>query len=264
MLKEEDNNNSNNETTDKNTSLGSKWSAELSKLRHCGSSYEASICLKQMTTILNTITNRKDRINFCQHDFNVSISILKTNPLLWNEHLHVLVRQINSTYFTKNYFQHLSVDVMEEIIRWLPINEFAPVLSVCQEWYKLGTSNNIWKQFYYSRFLRSNPTSSIPTSHIERHSYYVAFKIRLSDPQIGDKIEVAWKGKFRLEASEIYRGSAWWIAEVVERNEAQRTYKVRYPGWDARWDEVVHRNRLRWAVESNIVARVRVGDAVEV
>ena len=90
----------------------------------------------------------------------------------------------------------MSVDIIEEILRWLPTNEFAPVLCVCQEWYKLGTSNNIWKQFYYTRFLRFNPTS-VPTS-TERQSYYLAFKNRLSDPQIGDKVEVAWKGKFRL------------------------------------------------------------------
>lgn len=68
----------------------------------------------------------------------------------------------------------------------------------------------------------------------------------------------------RLEASEVYRGSAWWIAEIVDRQPLQGKYKIRYPGWDQRWDEWVPQHRLRWAVESNIVARIQVGDAVEV
>lgn len=62
----------------------------------------------------------------------------------------------------------------------------------------------------------------------------------------------------------MYRGSAWWIAEIVDRHAAQGKYKVRYPGWDGRWDEWVPRHRLRWAVDTNTVARIRVGDAVEV
>ena len=44
----------------------------------------------------------------------------------------------------------------------------------------------------------------------QQGGYYLhAFKSRLSDPHIGDKVEVAWRGKFRLEASEVYQGLAW-------------------------------------------------------
>ncbi len=33
-----------------------------------------------------------------------------------------------------------------------------------------------------------------------------SFQLRLNDPEIGDKIEVAWKGKFRLETQDVYQG----------------------------------------------------------
>ena len=32
---------------------------------------------------------------------------------------------------------------------------------------------------------------------------------------------MAWRGKFRLEASEVYQGLAWWVAEVVDKHTAQ-------------------------------------------
>ena len=32
-------------------------------------------------------------------------------------------------------------------------------------------------------------------------------------------------------------------------------YKIRYPGWESRWDEWVPRSRLRWAVERNRCVR---------
>lgn len=82
------------------SSPGLKWSNELLKLRSCGSSYELSLCLRQIIIVLNSI-NRQDRIKFCQSDFNVSISTLKVNPLLWNENIKVLILDINSTYFNK-------------------------------------------------------------------------------------------------------------------------------------------------------------------
>lgn len=87
-------------STSSSSSPGLKWSNELLKLRSCGSSYELSLCLRQIIIVLNSI-NRQDRIKFCQSDFNVSISTLKVNPLLWNENIKVLILDINSTYFNK-------------------------------------------------------------------------------------------------------------------------------------------------------------------
>ena len=40
-------------------------------------------------------------------------------------------------------------------------------------------------------------------------------------------------------------------------------YKIRYPGWDVRWDEWVDRKRLRWAVETDLISKIQVHDPVE-
>ena len=106
-----------------------------------------------------------------------------------------------------------------------------------------------------------------------RGSYKQRYKARLLDPRVGDAVEVAWRGKFRLESLEIYRGTAWWVAIVVDKVQLDGTssatsappnpattagdlrrvhashswYKVTFPGWEGRWDEWVSRDRLRWA-----------------
>jgi hypothetical protein len=89
------------------------------------------------------------------------------------------------------------------------------------------------------------------------------FKKRLEDPEIGDKVEVAWRGKFRLETQDVYQGLAWWLAEIVDKNPAEEKYKIRYPGWESRWDEWVPRSRLRWTVQPNKLVSIYVGDIVE-
>lgn len=145
---------------------------------------------------------------------------------------------------------------------WIGADEFLPILCTCKEWYDLGTSNKIWKLFYQHRFVRLNPFSDLPVDYQGR--FIQAFEERLFDPHIGDKVEVAWRGKFRLEASEVYHGLAWWVAEVVDKHSSQQKYKIKYPGWDDRWNEWVSRSRLRWKVETNNVVQIRVGDPVEV
>ena len=60
-----------------------------------------------------------------------------------------------------------------------------------------------------------------PGSHAPPARYHE----RLLDPHVGDKVEVAWRGKFRLEALDIYQGLAWWVARVVDKAEGYR-YKV--------------------------------------
>ena len=91
------------------------------------------------------------------------------------------------------------------------------------------------------------------------------FQRRLRDPQLGDKVEVAWRGKFRLEALEVYHGLAWWAAEVTEKRPRLDRYRVHYPGWDRRWDEWVHRDRLRWpCFQEGQPEPIGLGDEVEV
>ena len=78
----------------------------------------------------------------------------------------------------------------------------------------------------------------------------------------GDSVEVAWRGKFRLEGRDIYQGLAWWVAKVVE-TKAPR-YKIQYPGWEPRWDEWVDRRRLRWGMDRDTTSRIAVNDRIEV
>jgi hypothetical protein len=93
-------------------------------------------------------------------------------------------------------------------------------------------------------------------------SYWILFRDRLADPQIGDNVEVAWRGKFRLESQDVYQGLAWWVAKIVERNNPIR-YKIHYPGWEPRWDEWVERRRLRWTSEKDVVTKLSANDRVE-
>ncbi len=88
----------------------------------------------------------------------------------------------------------------------------------------------------------------------------------MAHPQVNDKVEVAWSGKFRLaESVDIYQGNAWWQAEIVDKFEATNQYKVHYPGWDKRWDEWVPRHRLRWVSVADYgeIDMINVGDKVE-
>lgn len=62
---------------------------------------------------------------------------------------------------------------------------------------------------------------------------------------------------------DVYQGLAWWVAEVVDKNKRQGRYKIRYPGWESRWDEWVPLQRLRWTVSRNTIEEIKAGDAVE-
>lgn len=51
-----------------------------------------------------------------------------------------------------------------------------------------------------------------------RCSWCVALsRNRFSDPLVGDKIEVSWEGRFRLESLDVFVGRSWWEATVVEK-----------------------------------------------
>ena len=62
---------------------------------------------------------------------------------------------------------------------------------------------------------------------------------------------------------DVYQGLAWWVAEVVDKNKRQGRYKIRYPGWESRWDEWVPLQRLRWTVARNTIEEIKTGDSVE-
>ena len=59
-------------------------------------------------------------------------------------------------------------------------------------------------------------------------------RVVLAAARVGDAVEVAWRGKFRLESLEIYRGTAWWVAIVVDKVQL-----------DGAGDRAPRRHRLR-------------------
>ncbi|CAN0407400.1 unnamed protein product, partial [Discosporangium mesarthrocarpum] len=163
---------------------------------------------------------------------------------------------------------------------FIPIKENGTLCSVSQEWGTNAESDSIWRPVYEKRFekqpgddpclapLPPQQDGGLPTSVLGSKGralcqaypvYKEGYLRRLKDPQVGDRVEVAWRGKFRLESLEVFNGMAWWIAQVVEKDGGGH-YKVHYPGWEFRWDEWVPRSRLRWGNNSPSPAK---GDAVE-
>ena len=139
-----------------------------------------------------------------------------------------MLPSLNTVMSLQGPLERIPADVIQEIFTWLPIDDFGPIASVCSEWQKISVSDGVWQTFYHYRFLRHNP-NTLPHS---KSNYLAAFRTRLANPQTGDKVEVAWRGKFRLEALDVYQGLAWWVAEVVDKHASQGKYKIRYPGWE--------------------------------
>lgn len=204
--------------------------------------------------------DKSDRVKFCKSDYDSAIKSLRRMRSVWCDDLFREAVAITNDYFNESAFANLPRDVLMEIFLWMPINKFTPIVSVCWEWCETGTSDEIWGLFYRRKFLMNNP-GAMPS--LAREDFMTSFHIRLQDPQIGDKVEVAWKGKFRLETQDVYQGLAWWVAEVVDKHHSQGRYKIRYPGWDSRWDEWVPRTRLRWAVSTNTLVSIHANDIVE-
>lgn len=219
------------------------------------------MCLRSLRLLLETI-DVTDRIKFCKADFEHAVSVLQKQKTLWSYDLFREVVDIIKAYFNECLFDKLPTYVIQDILLWLPIDDIAPTLSVSRDFYDVGTSDEVWYRYYAQKFCRLNPNSHMPAFKSCRHMR--SFKQRLADPQVGDHVEVAWRGKFRLESADVYHGLAWWVAEVVDKHTAQAKYKIRYPGWESRWDEWVPRSRLRWTVDFNAIAKIQVDDVVEV
>lgn len=206
--------------------------------------------------------DKRDRLRFCKKDYDSAVKTLRKQKQIWSDELFKEVVSITIDFFDTNLLRTLPTEVFREILFLLPVNEYGTYFSVCSEWYETGISNETWSHLYYRKFLENNP-GPLPIRSSCSELVIEAFHRRLIDPCIGDKVEVAWRGKFRLETQDVYQGLAWWVAEVVDKHPSHGRYKIRYPGWESRWDEWVPRSRLRWKVNSNVVVSIKVGDVVE-
>ena len=237
-----------------------RWSQEVQHLTNCQSAFEAVTCLRRISSILQDVDD-EDRVRFCKGDFEASVETLEAEGFYWWDELCAEVIGIKATFFDESMFQYLPEHLIMDIFLWIPVEESASVVEVCSEWNDLGTRNDVWRTYYSRKFLTYNP-NSLPLYDIELGFRYL-FQVRLRSPQCGDRVEVAWRGKFRLEEHEVYSGLAWWVAQVVDVHQELGRYKIRYLGWDAHWDDWIPRDRLRWVVEGNTVEKIRQGDQVE-
>ncbi len=240
--------------------IGSDWSITIACLRASSSIFECIGHLRTTCLLLDDI-DAHDRVRYCKYDFESAIHELRSAPNTKIATCNEISRQISrilTKYFDENPFNKLPVAVLCDIMLRLDIKDQAILPAVCREWEQVSHSDEVWSTLYYHRFLRGNPGSFVPED-----SHRIHYQKRMIDPELGDKVEVAWRGKFRLEAMDVYQGLAWWCAEIVDKHTEQEKYKIRYPGWESRWDEWVPRSRLRWAVERNTLCQITTGSVVE-
>ena len=152
-------------------------------------------------------------------------------------------------------------DAMLLCLSFLDVTIHTTLSSVSKDWLALSAEDALWRDHYLSRFSGGSDEGDGENSEDEYEDYKQEYKSRLEDPHVGDDVEVAWRGKFRLESLEIYRGTAWWVAVVVDKvaldasssspggrgrkvHAARAWYKVTFPGWEGRWDEWVRPRRF--------------------
>ena len=156
-----------------------------------------------------------------------------------------ILEKIGQTAMFK-HFQSLPSSIVLECLAFLDKESLLSAALACKEMSRLAYSDVVWKPLYEARFgdLRA-PAAIVGVPLMP--TFLSLFRLRLISPMPGDKIEVLWNGKFRLENDVVYQGCAWWVAEVVTFDAGNDRYLVHYPGWEARWNEWVRRDRLRWA-----------------
>eukprot|EP01033_Poteriospumella_lacustris_P008872 gene8872-6384_t len=249
----------------------------------CENPQEVLLTLCGLRKQLETI-RREERVSLLKEAVEKTFSaVLRKHkswrPLLQKEFATILLR-----YFNVSSFYRLPDELVREIFSFATVSDIAHAMSVSTEWHELLCDNATWFPLYTRKFVLRNTISaspsSVPAPFDASLSYQDVYYQRLIDPEVGDFVEVAWKGKFRLETHDVYQGLAWWAAVIVDKNHhhhgqpssataalsnpAHETmYKIHYPGWETRWDEWVPRSRLRWVASANDEDVLEAGDVVE-
>lgn len=176
--------------------------------------------------------------NFIMSLFNMNIK--KSNII---NHQDLDNKEIKKIKITE-----LPIEIIEVVFCYLNLkDEFLAFGFCCKRLLQIEIElrNVIFKNFYRRSFPRCN---KLTNSQVE--CYKIELKQRLLSPEIGDKIEALYSGKFKLDCmKEVYKGHSWWRADIIEKNLEDGLFKIRYPGWAPRWDEWVPRSRLRWQME---------------
>ena len=154
-----------------------------------------------------------------------------------------------------------------ECLGFFAPHEIANLGTINKIIYSVVFMDAVWRTIYYGKFkLNKNLPPTLSSRDVTTHRFYAAFVERTKDPLIGDTVQVAWLGRFRLETDDVFHGLAWWSAEIFDKS-SDKGYKIHYPGWEHRWDEWVPRERIRWegeATRQRTAERINVGDSVEI
>mmetsp|Transcript_21060 Transcript_21060/g.69639 ORF Transcript_21060/g.69639 Transcript_21060/m.69639 type:complete len:390 (+) Transcript_21060:28-1197(+) len=226
---------------------------------------------------------------------------LRPASVTWTRENRALLVSLVLHFYEADRLSALPRDLLSgAILAYVDAPALASLCAVSREAQSAAECDAAWHEPYERQFGAGGPLRfDFGASLKER------YRQRLRDPSAGDRVEVAWQGRFRLEGLEVYRGLAWWAAEVAEKagtggsastgvapaggataprtaqarsrrrgpgddvaaggDDAQlRRYKVHYLNWDARWDEWVTREQLRWPVHEGKTSAIAPGDDVEV
>ncbi|RYG63393.1 hypothetical protein EON64_16025, partial [archaeon] len=129
---------------------------ELSRLRIASSFFEAMECLRNISELL-LLVDARDRIRFCQTDFEASVRALKRQRQIWSDDLFREVMLITLQFFNRSAFRVLPSDVALHIFLFLPVSAFSVLPRVSQDWRLLSHGDQAWSLLYHQKFLHSNP-----------------------------------------------------------------------------------------------------------
>lgn len=99
------------------------------------------------------------------------------------------------------------------VLSYCDVPDLANLASVSRCLRATADSDATWRAPYDRYFGTSKDGIMYDFGASLKESYHQ----RIRDPTCGDRVEVAWQGRFRLEGLEVYRGLAWWAAEVAEK-----------------------------------------------
>lgn len=99
------------------------------------------------------------------------------------------------------------------VLSFCDVRDLAALASVSRGLQQTADSDATWRAPYDRHFGSSKAGIKYDFGASLKESYHQ----RIRDPTFGDRVEVAWQGRFRLEGLEVYRGLAWWAAEVADK-----------------------------------------------
>jgi hypothetical protein len=194
--------------------IESLFVTELEGLTLIASSSEILIRLSRINIILSVLDFHFRAClvhNLRKHLKKLSSELNSESTLIVSQQVIVALR----SYMIFNYISALPEGLLHDIYGWLSIENYQSLMYVCKEWHQVARNETHWKIFYYAKF----PVRNIIESEIT--TYFSAYRHRLLNPLVNDYVEIAWRGKFRLEGLDVYRGLAWWNAKIVDRHVSQ-------------------------------------------